>query len=457
MCDNDRDCQNCLIFIGLTIGITGILYFICCLPIVVIYSDALEATNAKQAQLLVAVLVPLTVIIVAIPAILLVYCCTYDGVQCRWWTVCIIIFIAVIALTIANNVAGPYGKRFSDIPYLCSSHDECQSKCMSINVTLQAHLKDVQELHLSYLNHGDYICGTCSCQCSENSGDECRPVKHPYFGWSVSSKSAASAISVLLNLFVLLLLSGSMYLCFESDYFSRTNRRTALYVEYVVLLTACSLPIVLVYCYDSQPSNVRKNNLNFLVAALVSVFMSIIGFLVATSCRANSHNEVLPRWKSAILLFFILFISVPVMVEFGYRFNSLSDSLDPQSGIHTPTKIALIVLAGMTVVSIIFCAVRNSNFRIQIRRWLHRLWPSHGDNIHNQAGHRNPNRADRNRHRANPVHQPRTPRTVSQQPRNVNDSEDDTYYDAEEPILPTNPNHNSTGHIDWRRSFRIKK
>ncbi len=182
-------------------------------------------------------------------------------------------------------------------------------------------------------------------------------------------------------------------------------------------------------------------------------------------CRVKIENAVFRRWTYAIIVFTVLFISVPNAVEFGHRFRSVPDSCNtketcsPESGLHTQTKIALIVLASMTGLAIlfgIFWVIRHSDIRIKIRRWLRWLWPPSGDNNSIQAGHRNPNRTDRNRNRANPAQQPRPHRTASRGPRNVsvtvnirvNDSDDDTYYDAGDPILPANPNHNSSGHMN---------
>ncbi len=237
--------------IAVSTSILLIVYLTCSLPIILKYSDGLQATDTKRNYLLVATLVPLSMAIIGLFVIFLT--CILLEEHCGTTCICTIVIELIVILIISIPVEVVFRKRFEAIPNSCATTDECQSQCTRINKELH------QELHAPFYNNSDYTwlsCGSCSCTCPEYSDKNCTLVEHPHFGMSSYSKIAGSLISIVLSLvisilismFIILPLVGLMYFCIESesDNFSDTCFPIGMYIGFATsLLLTCSLPITL--------------------------------------------------------------------------------------------------------------------------------------------------------------------------------------------------------------------
>ncbi len=350
---------NTVKVIAVSTGILLIVYLTCSLPIMLKYSDGLQATDTKRNYLLFATLVPLSMAIIG-PFVIFLICSLQEN--CSKACLCTLVVTVIVTLTISISVGIVYGKRFEAIPNHCATKVECQSRCTGINKDLH------QELHAPFFNDNDVSCGHCSCICSEYPGKKCTPVENPHFGMNSYSKTVGSLISLILSLLVILLLTAAWIRVL--GHHGNRWKFVGIYIGTAIfILLACALPIDITYSDGSHAANAKRNTL--LTAVLVPVVMTIFGLFVViytaiwfpkfawASDDYDIRKKVYWAWLLLFVVLIVSFVSVPVGVEFGTRFASVPDTCVTAecflaAGISISTKIALSLLSGMTAMSICF-------------------------------------------------------------------------------------------------------
>ena len=349
--------------VGVSIGTILLLLLACSLPIVLIYSDGLEATNIKRNNLLVAALIPLLMVIIGLSVGIWVpkigHHQKWNTCQKFWWGAIVVVVIIVLAISVPVGVV--FGKRFASIPASCATRDECNSHCTDRNehFHLRSSINDIQYVTLTYLGgseNSEYVCGKCLCICPQYlDNDKCNSAGHAHFGFSASTKIA---IGVSTGLTVMFLCIGVIMCCFDST----CCEFTGLFVGIItILLLICSMPILVIHSNDFESTTLKRNNL--LVATLVPLLMTMVGFIVTCLfCKCTDTDNQRNNCRFFTTWFIVLFTSVPVGLEFGIRYASVSESCDTNdqcsqdSHMSTPTKIvigvfglALILILGLKI------------------------------------------------------------------------------------------------------------
>ena len=312
-----------------------ILSILCIIPIVIIYSDGLEATNAKRNSLLLVVLVTVlgTIIGGGISCLL----CTEPAKVKKIGGACTLIIVLGVVIPIGCI----YGLTFTGIPNSCASLEECDSYCTSISEDYEPKLVDAKKIKLMILNEEEHYCGKCTCACDyhidydyhmDYHEQKCKPIEEAYFGLSTSTKIALGVLSGL----ALILICIGVILCFAGK---KCRFVGGSIIISTVLLLACCFPIL--FIYGSETEAVKRDNL--LIATLVPLFMTILGIIACYRTYALDFKCVI----ISVILYIVLAISIPVGIEFGTRFAStphacaLKDECPKNVAIQKGTIIAL--------------------------------------------------------------------------------------------------------------------
>ena len=338
--------------LALFIGITVILLVACTLLIIlaIVYSDDLDATNAKRNNLLLAIFGIVFVIIIGV--LVIWKCNSYEDEDengCDYFIKCGPISSSVTILMVMVSLIAGCGfilhNSVVPIPDSCASHGECQAYCSGINVNLNSQLSDVKNVRLSVFHSAEQYCGTCSCICpSENlniSEEGCDPVENAHFGLSTSTKIALG-METELALILTICVAVKMTLS-SNDRYSLIGLSLGIGV---ILFLLCSLPIL--FIYGLEATTAKRNNL--LIAILVPYFIITIGCFVVFVVSIIGHRSKWgigkKFWWLAVLVISLVVspISVSIAVIFGTKFASLTHSCDIKADCHRSAGVSVVTI-----------------------------------------------------------------------------------------------------------------
>ncbi len=337
--------------LALFIRITVILLVACTFLIilVIVYSDDLDATNAKRNNLLLAIF---SIILVIIIGVLLIWKCNSyedeDENGCNYFIKCGPISSSVTILMVMVTLMAGCGyilhNSVVSIPDSCASHGECQSYCSGVNADLISKLSDVKNVRLSVFYSTEHYCGKCSCICpSENlsySEERCTPIENAQFGLSTKTKIALGLETELALILVCVAVKMTL---------SSNDRCTVIGLSLgigFILFLLCSLPIL--FIYGSEATTAKRNNLS--IAILVPYFMITIGYFVALLVPKIGHRSKWGPgkryWWLAIMVIALVVspISVTFAVVFGRKFASIPHSCDIKADCNRGAGVSIVTI-----------------------------------------------------------------------------------------------------------------
>ena len=334
-----------------TLTLADVLIISCIMPIVIVHSDCLEATNAQLMILLVLVLVIMSVTMVGV---LISFPLAYYGFRGYNYFIAGIICTCILVLAAIIPVGCIYGPTFTGIPTSCATLGECYSYCISRGEDYRPKLVDAQKIKLMIFNKGEHSCGKCTCTCASYPDDYsehiCKPIEETHFGWSTSTKIA---LGVLSGLVVVLICIGVILLCFDENVIFAGGY---IIITTVCFLIACSFPIL--FIYGSETETVQRDNL--LIATSVPMLMTILGVIACYGTYASDCTG--RRVIISAIVYTVLAVSIPVAIEFGIRFAStphacaLNGVCPENVGIQNGTIIALEVFGGLLILLLLVLA-----------------------------------------------------------------------------------------------------
>ncbi len=300
-----------------------ILLLACSLPILIKYSDGLEATNAKRNNLMVASLVPLGMTIIGF------YLATFTIKKCislekteetnnNWCRIIFVIIVIVLGISIPVGIV--FGKRFASIPDSCATQHECQSYCTDRNVTFTGNLTNIQYVDAI---DGNFSCGTCYCICHVE--EDCNPVQYSDSGFSTPTKIAIGVLLICIG----------MVMCCSSKVCRNCMQSTLKYIGILfllllpfILILGCSLPILMTFSDGLEATNAKRNNL--MVATILPLFLFpwAIWITIQEVCAIKSDDDDrcgkrCHRCNIFLIFSTVIAMSVGLGVYCGIRFSSI--------------------------------------------------------------------------------------------------------------------------------------
>ncbi len=124
------------------------------------------------------------------------------------------------------------------------------------------------------------------------------------------------------------------------------NNAACISLTIIIVLLSGLIPVLLIFLNESEVYETSTERKNLLVAILLPLSLTIMGFLLTCLlCTCKNAESNGKKCKILTIWFLVIAMSIPVGLEFGMRFASVPDLCNtenycsPDSDIRTVTKI----------------------------------------------------------------------------------------------------------------------